>query len=162
MRIWSLHPAHLDRIGLVAGWRETLLGQAALRRPEGGYGHHPQLERFRATTDPLAAIGAYLELLADEADARGYRFDRTRIAVPRMCDPALVDEQLVVTTGQLAYERAHLLAKLDARSPTDAVRLRADPLRAHPSFVVVPGGVAPWERTEPHPTRRGTASPADG
>ncbi|CAM5779485.1 pyrimidine dimer DNA glycosylase/endonuclease V [Cellulomonas persica] len=154
MRVWSLHPAHLDRIGLVAGWREGLLAQAALRRPEGGYGRHPQLERFRASTDPLAAIGAYLELLADEADARGYRFDRSRVVAPRTGDPALVDAQLVVTTGQLAYERTHLLAKLDARSPADAVRLRADPLRAHPSFVVVPGDVAAWERTHPRTARR--------
>lgn len=144
MRVWSLHPEHLDRIGLVAGWREGLLAQAALRRPEGGYGRHPQLERFRASPEPLAAIGTYLESLADEADARGYRFDRTRVVVPRA---GVADHLLVVTNGQLAYERAHLLAKLDQRSPADAERLRAQPLRAHPSFVVVPGDVATWERT---------------
>ena len=28
MRMWSLHPTHLDRAGLVACWRESLLAQA--------------------------------------------------------------------------------------------------------------------------------------
>ena len=28
MRIWSLHPSLLDRQGLIACWRETLLAQA--------------------------------------------------------------------------------------------------------------------------------------
>ena len=30
MRVWSLHPGYLDRQGLVACWRETLLAQAVL------------------------------------------------------------------------------------------------------------------------------------
>ncbi|GEL93723.1 pyrimidine dimer DNA glycosylase/endonuclease V [Cellulomonas composti] len=145
MRLWSLHPEHLDRIGLVACWRESLLAQRALHHPTGGYGRHPQLERFRAAPDPLLAIAGYLAGLAAEADARGYRFDRTRIARPL---PAGVDlVRLVVTTGQLDHEVAHLLAKLDARSPADAARLRAATVRAHPSFVVAPGPVASWERT---------------
>ena len=145
-----MHPEHLDRVGLVACWREGLLAQAALRRPEGGYGRHPQLERFRAARVPLAAVGTYLEALADEADARGYRFDRTRIAVRRHAElPRDVATLLVVTEGQLAYERAHLLAKLDVRDPAAAHALRAARLRAHPSFVVVPGPVASWEKGPP-------------
>jgi len=28
MRMWSVHPSHLDRAGLVACWRESLLAQA--------------------------------------------------------------------------------------------------------------------------------------
>lgn len=151
MRLWSLHPQHLDRAGLVACWREALLAQAALLHPDGGYGRHPQLERFRAAPVPLATAGRYLEALADEADARGYAFDRRRIRVRR---PDALGEGtapdavslLVVTDGQLAHERAHLLAKLDARAPEAAARLRAAALRPHPSFVVVPGPVAAWER----------------
>ena len=154
MRLWSLHPEHLDRAGLVACWRESLLAQAALLRPEGGYGRHPQLDRFRASPVPLATAGRYLEAIADEADARGYRFDRTRIRVRRPDDAEQANRDagpdavslLVVTDGQLAHERAHLLAKLDARAPDAAARLRASPLRAHPCFVVVPGPVAAWER----------------
>ena len=30
MRIWSLHPQHLDRQALIACWRETLLAQAVI------------------------------------------------------------------------------------------------------------------------------------
>ncbi|WP_317618869.1 pyrimidine dimer DNA glycosylase/endonuclease V [Cellulomonas palmilytica] len=147
-----MHPEHLDRVGLVACWREGLLAQAALRRPEGGYGRHPQLERFRAARVPLAAVGTYLEALADEADARGYRFDRLRIAVRRHAElplPPDVATLLVVTDGQLAHERDHLLAKLDVRDPVAAHRLRAATVRAHPSFVVVPGPVASWEKSPP-------------
>jgi len=144
VRIWSLHPAHLDRAGLVACWRETLLAQAVLAGRTRGYTQHPQLERFRAAPDPLGTVGAYLAGLADEADARGYRFDRTRInrADAR---PA----RLTVTTGQLALERAHLAAKLEVRAPDDAARLAAAPVRAHPLLDVVDGPVAPWERAAP-------------
>ncbi|MBT0994953.1 hypothetical protein KIN34_11730 [Cellulomonas sp. DKR-3] len=160
MRLWSLHPEHLDQAGLVACWREALLAQAVLLRPEGGYSRHPQLERFRAAPVPLATAGRYLEALADEADLRGYRFDRGRIRVRRPADgpggsptdppgrPTHPDavSLLVVTDGQLAHEREHLLAKLDARAPEAAARLRATSVRPHPSFVVVPGPVAAWER----------------
>ena len=82
MRIWSLHPQYLDRQGLIACWRETLLAQKVLAGLTRGYTRHPQLDRFRALADPLAGIGAYLAGLADEATRRGYRFDRTRITTP--------------------------------------------------------------------------------
>src|SRR5690606_3218298 len=95
VRLWSLHPAHLDRAGLVACWREALLAQAVLAERTRGYRHHPQLTRFRALPDPLAGIGGYLSGLADEADRRGYRFDRGRlIAAPD-------DRRIIVTDGQL-------------------------------------------------------------
>ncbi|WP_246858524.1 pyrimidine dimer DNA glycosylase/endonuclease V [Citricoccus sp. SGAir0253] len=84
MRLWTLHPKYLDRPGLTGGWREALLAQAVLAGRTRGYRSHPQLERFRAHPEPLAAVRAYLEALADEAQSRGYRFDRTRI------DPAPV------------------------------------------------------------------------
>lgn len=138
MRVWSLHPALLDRQGLTACWREGLLAQAVLAGRTKGYRQHPQLERFRAQLDPLASIGAYLAAVADEADARGYRYDRARIALP---GPAPL---IAVTDGQLEHELQHLRAKLAVRSP-DRLPL-ADRARPHPLFVVEPGGVAPWER----------------
>ncbi len=42
MRLWSLHPRHLDARGLVALWREGLLARAVLRGRTRGYRHHPQ------------------------------------------------------------------------------------------------------------------------
>ncbi|KHL00117.1 hypothetical protein LK09_01195 [Microbacterium mangrovi] len=141
MRLWSLHPGSLDRAGLVACWRESLLAQAVLTGATAGYRHHPQLERFRAEPDPVAAVGAYLTGLADEADRRGYRFDRTRVVSPAAPHPVIA-----VTDGQLAHEWAHLGRKLAARSPDDARRWAEAVPRPHPLFHVVAGPVASWER----------------
>jgi hypothetical protein len=143
MRIWSLHPQYLDRQGLVAGWREALLAQAVLAGRTKGYLAHPQLERFRAVGAPQRAIADYLATLADEADARGYRFDRSRIDQPS----EVGGEPLAVTTGQLALEWEHLRAKLLERSPTVAARWRDVVLPApHPLFRVSEGPIASWER----------------
>ena len=57
MRIWSLHPGYLDRQGLVACWRESLLAQKVLAGKTVGYTRHPQLARFRVLDDPLAGTG---------------------------------------------------------------------------------------------------------
>lgn len=141
MRLWSLHPSLLDRRALVAGWREALLAQKVLAGGTRGYTHHPQLQRFRATDDPLAAIATYLHALADDADARGYSFDRSRVL-----QPAADGLRLTVTAGQLDYEWQHLCAKVGARDPEwfVAVVVAARPA-PHPLFDVVPGDVERWE-----------------
>lgn len=146
MRLWSVHPEHLDRAALVACWRESLLAQAVLAGRTKGYRSHPQLERFRATTDPLVTVATYLVGLAEEADRRGYRFDRSRIIAT--ADPEI---RLPVTTLQLDLEWQHLGAKLLVRSPTDHARWAAEAPTAHPMFDVVDGAIEPWERA-PHPT----------
>jgi hypothetical protein len=140
VRLWSLHPSTLDRIALVACWREGLLAQKVLAGETRGYTRHPQLERFRACDDPLAAIGHYLEQLRLEAAARGYRFDGSRV---RRADAAAPG--IPVHDGQLAYELAHLRAKVAIREPAWRGRLAGEPVAA-PSFVVVPGGIEAWER----------------
>lgn len=144
MRLWSLHPRYLDTKGLLACWRETLLAQKVLDGGTAGYRNHPQLVRFRATTDPLATVGIYLGHLALEADARGYNFNRGLILRP----PAEGEEALLaVTVGQVAYEREHLLAKLAVRDPQRREQLDAeDPPAVHPLFVAVPGDIESWER----------------
>lgn len=139
MRLWSLDPALLDRAALVACWREGLLAQAVLRGATRGYRNHPQLDRFKALPDPVAGVATFLHALADEAGRRGYRFDRTRLVVD--ADPALA---LTVTSGQLAYELAHLRAKVTVRDPGWLPRL--DAARPHPLFTVVDGPIEPWER----------------
>ena len=146
MRLWTLHPRYLDPRGLVALWREALLAQRVLAGGTRGYRHHPQLERFRACREPLAAIGAYLERVQDEAGARGYAFDGSLILEggrrPR----------LTASTGQLRFERRHLREKLARRHPASLVRLERSPLVAHPLFRVVPGRVASWERAHHEPS----------
>lgn len=169
MRLWSLHPRHLDPAGLVAAWREALLAQKVLTGATRGYRAHPQLERFRpgsalaggagdraggavghpggprlpAPGRPGVRIVAFLHALADEADARGYRYDRARVVAPRPADVTPVP----VTDGQLAYEWDLLRAKLAARSPAWLERWAGVVTpEAHPLFVVVPGPVASWEK----------------
>jgi hypothetical protein len=140
MRLWSLHPQYLDPKGLVAVWREALLAQKVLRGLTRGYRHHPQLVRFRATEDPVGAIGVYLVGVADEADRRSYRFNRRKIV------RADYTGRIAVTEGQIAYERTHLLGKLKARAPeARATFVEVRPVHAHPLFRVVPGPVADWE-----------------
>lgn len=140
MRIWSLHPRHLDQKGLVACWRETLLAQKVLQGGTTGYRNHPQLLRFRAHEDPLAAIGSYLWGLLDESRARGYHFNDTKIAVESR-EVALIP----VTRGQLAHELGHLRSKLEARAPEQVAALPTVG-DVHPLFRVVPGPVEEWER----------------
>ncbi len=154
MRLWSLHPRYLDARGLVACWRESLLAQKVLAGGTKGYRHHPQLQRFQATADPVATVADYLRPLAAEAQARGYHFDISKI------NPGHFAHTLPVTAGQLQHEWRHLLAKLAGRAPQSYTALR--PLTApnpHPLFVVVPGPVAAWEVVSPLPA---PARPAGG
>lgn len=140
MRLWSLHPCHLDPQGLVALWREGLLARKVLHGQTRGYTRHPQLERFRAHAAPLDAIDAYLHAVVDEADARGYRFDRSKLA-------GRVDaERIEVSEGQLAFEWMHLLNKLAQRNPELHARWRDASVTTHPMFGRVAGPVAVWER----------------
>lgn len=141
MRLWSLHPRHLDRAGLVAGWREALLAQAVLAGRTSGYQHHPQLTRFRAAAEPLEMMAAYLHGLHDEASVRGYRFDASKIIGGGSAVPVCP-----VTDRQLHYEWAHLGRKLALRSPADAERWRGSAVTPHPIFTVVPGDIESWER----------------
>lgn len=146
MRVWSLHPAYLDRQGLVACWRESLLAQAVLAGRTRGYRNHSQLVRFRATPEPVTTIGAYLAVLAAEATERGYRFDTTRVDRPAAVGDGGV-APLPVTEGQVAFEWSHLMTKLAVRSPDRHVALReVTDVRLHPLFVRVPGPVEAWER----------------
>ena len=142
MRIWSLHPSLLDRRALVACWRETLLAQKVLRGLTRGYTNHPQLIRFRAHPQPLEAVAAYLSGLADEADARGYSFNRALIGAgeddagensagkngtsnngtDKNCtgkaeNPYASVARIPVPLGQLEYELAFLQHKVAGRDP---------------------------------------------
>ncbi|HSN68982.1 MAG TPA: pyrimidine dimer DNA glycosylase/endonuclease V [Thermoanaerobaculia bacterium] len=141
MRLWTVHPKYLDAKGLVAAWRESLLAQKVLRGETRGYRNHPQLDRFRAHSDPLAMAAAFLRPLHAEALARGYRFDQSKIAAATGCGA------VAETEGQLLFEWGHLLAKLAVRAPERWRDLRSierpDP---HPLFTIVPGEKRDWEK----------------
>ena len=127
MRLWTLHPCHLDARGLVALWREALLAQAVLRGQTRGYRHHPQLARFRAAPDPRAAIAAYLAGVLAEAGRRGYAFDAAKVPARQRARP------IAETDGQLRYEWEHLRRKLEERDPARAAAMKAVTVpRPHP------------------------------
>jgi hypothetical protein len=140
MRIWSLHPKYLDTKGLVALWRETLLAKHVLAGMTKGYTNHPQLTRFRNIDHPLGAIENYLESVYEEAQVRGYNFDKSKFSNGHL------RVSINVTSGQFDYERAHLLKKLQSRDPAKYRRLNVikDP-DPHPLFKIVPGGIELWE-----------------
>lgn len=178
MRIWSLHPCLLDWRALVACWRETLLAQKVLRGLTRGYTNHPQLIRFRAHPQPLEAVAAYLSRLADEADARGYSFNRALIgagedgagensagkscagkadknSADKVENPYASVARIPVPLGQLEYELAFLRHKVAGRDPewehrlSERLAARGELAAcAHPLFEVVPGAIEPWEKTK--------------
>lgn len=140
MRLWSICPTYLDSKGLVALWREGLLAQNVLLGKTRGYKNHPQLKRFKAAEDPIGAIASYLKNVVDEADRRGYHFDRNKI----------IDKgfqgMMTVTTGQLDYEFKHLLEKLKKRDPAKYDRLyKVSEIELHPIFMKVIGDREEWE-----------------
>lgn len=143
MRLWSLHPKYLDSQGLVALWREALLAKAVLQGNTRGYLKHPQLDRFRLQLEPRSAICAYLSFVHQEATARGFSFDESKIELPegRSWTP------ISVTSGQLQYEWIHLLKKLSIRNPPLHRKWGAIEMpQCHPLFLVCPGNIESWER----------------
>lgn len=141
MRLWSVHPKYLDAAGLTALWREGLLAGKVLSGVTIGYRNHPQLERFKKIHDPIEAIDAYLAEVLKEARLRGYKFDASKI------QEISSEVKIPVTAGQIEYEWGHLLSKLEIRSPSLFKKyfLLHSP-EPHPVFVIVPGGIEPWER----------------
>ena len=136
MRLWSLHPSSLDQKALSACWREGLLAQKVLQGLTKGYKNHPQLNRFRQMPEPLTALCTYLHAVVDEAEKRGYKFNRDLIVVaPESCP-------MTVTSGQIEYECDWLRTKVERRQPNWLPKLKTRP---HPMFQVVPGPIENWE-----------------
>lgn len=141
MRLWTLHPRYLDAKGLVAAWREALLAQKMLSGLTTGYRHHPQLIRFRLHPQPLQAMGVFLADLAEEAEQRGYHFDKTRILQSGTVN------QIEETDGQLRFEWIHLQEKLRKRAPALYCQFHGIIMpEPHPLFHIVSGGIREWEK----------------
>ncbi|HEX4264197.1 MAG TPA: pyrimidine dimer DNA glycosylase/endonuclease V [Verrucomicrobiae bacterium] len=140
MRLWTLHPKYLDAQGLVALWREALLAQKVLRGKTKGYKHHPQLHRFRAHANPVAALAAFLKIVHEEATRRGYTFDASKIGRLE------IEVKLTETNGQLLYEWEHLRGKLKLRAPhVLAAHGEVSLPDPHPIFRIVAGEIQEWE-----------------
>jgi hypothetical protein len=141
MRIWSLHPKYLDRQGLIALWREGLLAKKVLENKTKGYRNHPQLNRFKADSQPLKLINLYLHTVCDEGERRGYKFDRSKLS--RIKSEVV---KIHVTSGQMKYEWSHLLKKQAVRSREwYLMNRKVKRLRPHPTFRIVKGPISAWE-----------------
>lgn len=143
MRLWSIHPKYLDKIGLVALWRESLLAKKVLEGKTKGYVNHPQLLRFKGYSNPIDLIDAYLFQIYCEAKGRGYSFDYSKIRY------IAISEAVSVTTGQLKFEFKHLLRKLRKRDRIWFEKLRkldTRSIEANPVFKVIEGEVESWEK----------------
>src|SRR6185312_12378673 len=115
--------------------------QAVLRGETRGYRNHPQLDRFKNHSAPRAAVSLYLRGIHEEATLRGYAFDKGKIKRARKA------ASLTVTKGQMAYEWAHLLAKLKTRNPALYRKWRNVGVpETHPLFTMRAGNVESWER----------------
>lgn len=140
MRLWSIHPKYLDSKGLVAVWREGLLAQKCLTGQTKGYTNHPQLNRFKAMSNSLNAIGGYLMTIISEAEQRNYNFDSSKILYKGK------PLKMTVTTNQIAYEWQHFLKKIITRDPERHAQLMSiKKPNANPIFDVIPGVIADWE-----------------
>jgi hypothetical protein len=140
MRLWSLHPKYLDTKGLVSLWREGLLAKHVLEGKTKGYRNHPQLDRFKNSKYPFDAINHYLKFVWEEAKARNYNFDIKKL------DLKSKKTKLKVTSGQMEYEKKHLLRKLKQRSQKTFKELKGiKVIEPHPIFKIIPGEIEDWE-----------------
>ena len=110
------------------------------------------------------------KLLADEADARGYSFNRALIgagedsvdensagenSADEAENPYASVALIPVPLGQLEYELAFLQHKVAGRDPewehqlSERLAARGELAAcAHPLFEVVPGSIESWEKTK--------------
>jgi hypothetical protein len=109
LRLWSIHPKHLDRKGLVALWREGLLAKKVLEGKTNGYKNHPQLIRFKNFKNPILAINSYLTQVYLEGKRRNFNFKKEKIKI-------IFKRSIIpIKQGQIIYEYNHLLKKLSKR-----------------------------------------------
>lgn len=118
MRIWSISPSLIDGKGLTALWREGLLALNVLKGKTKGYKNHPQLIRFKECDNPVQAITDYLHFVCDEADSRGYNYDRHKLST-RSNNPEVIQ----VSAGQVRFEYRHIKTKILTRSPKEIGKL---------------------------------------
>ena len=140
MRVWSFHPRYLDTKGLGGVWVETLLAKAVLEGKTKGYTRHPQLNRFRDSSNPVKYVSLYLRTVHDEATKRGFKYDGSKVGEVVDLPPLAVNKE------QLEYEWNFFLTKLKKRSPEMLAEFSKISFPdTHPIFKVVEGGIASWE-----------------
>lgn len=143
MRLWTFHPKYLDTRGLTALWREALLARNVLLGKTRGYTYHPQLIRFRNSEQSIECIDYYLQIVYEEADRRGYHFNRDKMGDHSKWSP------IKTTEGQLLYEWKHFLSKIKKRDKNRFQQIKhIRVLDPHSLFRIVPGPVETWEKVK--------------
>jgi len=141
MRLWSIHPTYLDSKGLVALWCEALLAKKVLQNKTKGYKQHPQLERFKDQSSPVACLNRYLQEIFIESKKRNFKFDSKKIGPARKC------LNIKVASKQIEYEFDHLLQKLKERDPARYHQLKdVKEIKINPVFQKVSRPFADWEK----------------
>ena len=141
MRLWSIHPKYLDRAGILALWRESLLARKVLQGKSKGYKNHSQLRRFRNCLHPEKAIANYLFEIWKESSRRGYNFDRKKIGIVKRI------AKIAVTSDQIRYEFEWLSDKLKSRNPLKYKEItKVKKVEPHALFKIKKGQVEGWEK----------------
>lgn len=141
MRLWSISTIYLDRVGLVALWREALLARAVLKGETRGYKNHPQLVRFKQLKDPISGINAYLETVYEESQKRKYKFSENKL------EKTDFKEKINVSKGQINFEFNHLLNKLKTRDKGRYKQLKnRKTIGPNCLFEVKDGDIDIWEK----------------
>ncbi|MFA5382302.1 MAG: pyrimidine dimer DNA glycosylase/endonuclease V [Candidatus Micrarchaeia archaeon] len=140
MRLWSIHPKYLDKIGLIALWRESLLAKKVLKNQTKGYKNHPQLIRFKKNKDKILMINTYLYYIQKEAENRKYNFDKTKLG-------RKTKKTILITNKQIEYEFEHLKKKLKKRDKNKYKEIKKiKKIKPHPLFNIKKGEIEKWEK----------------
>ncbi len=146
MRLWSFNPKYLDSIGLVALWRESLLAKKVLQGKTKGYTNHPQIKRFKDSTNAIQSINFYLFQIFDEAIERGYGFDKKKIDIEKAKE---YKKDIKVSDGQLKYEFNHFLNKINKRDHKRYLLLENEnKIEINKTFKKIKGKIADWEKIQ--------------
>lgn len=151
MRLWSIHPSLLDQKGFSALWRESILAQNAILN-KMGYSNHPQLIRFKNSSDTNNCMRLYLLSIFSESIDRGYDFDYNKIVIG---DKDILERDILpsipVTIGQVLYEKKLFLEKLKHRKRLrEKKRMELEDkmnncVQLNPVFTLVSGKIESWE-----------------
>ncbi len=145
MRLWSLDFKYLDRKGLLAVWRESLLAKKVLEGKTKGYKNHPQLIRFKNSKNPLKTINLYLYEIYKESIKRGYSFNLSKIKLYFNKNPEKF-EKIPLTKKQLIFEFNHLLKKLEERDIIQYNKIvKTKKINPNNIFYLIKGEIENWE-----------------
>jgi len=160
MRLWSIHPKYLDRMGLLGLWREAVLAKRLLfDEPVGPkakhYLKHPQMIRFQR--EPKEKILSYLYQIYLEGYSRGYKFQKQLLfpAFFESFNEAIEYEysdadRIPVTVGQIFFEYNLLRERVwDRNLGWYLTNLcKYEDRKVNPIFKVIEGPKENWEKSQ--------------